>query len=234
VLVGAGSGCAPAAVPPAPPLGSGVPEYEDHGVVLPPGTVLALYTDGLVEIRGTDIDARVSKLCRVLGELGSAPLEDMADGVLRRMGRSRRADDDTALLLLRTPEDAGSAQLSPPVEAALPDELTAVRRARDLVRAAAGPLRLSADGVDIGCLVVSELVTNALIHGGAPVLLRVRSSSRRLYVEVADGARYRPHRRVACETDENGRGLELLQALSRKWGVRPQVTGKVVWAELDL
>jgi hypothetical protein len=66
------------------------------------------------------------------------------------------------------------------------------------------------------------------------VALRVRSSRRRLYIEVTDGARYRPHRRVARETDENGRGLELLEALSRRWGVRPQLAGKVVWAEHDL
>jgi serine phosphatase RsbU (regulator of sigma subunit)/anti-sigma regulatory factor (Ser/Thr protein kinase) len=229
-----GGGAAPAEVPPAPPLGSGVPEYEDHGEVLSPGTVVTFYTDGLVEVRGTDVDVRIDALCTVLTQLAEAPAEEMAEEVLRRMGRARRADDDTALLVLRTPADGRTVAPAPPVETDLPDELTAVRRARGLVRAAAASLGLSEDGLDVVTLVVSELVTNALLHGAAPVSLRVRSSSRRVYIEVADAARYRPHRRVAGVTDENGRGLELLQALSRRWGVRPQLAGKVVWAELGL
>jgi serine phosphatase RsbU (regulator of sigma subunit)/anti-sigma regulatory factor (Ser/Thr protein kinase) len=234
ILLGPGTEATYAAVPPAPPLGSGVPEYEEHGNVLAPGAVVALFTDGLVEVRGADIDDRLEELCTLLAGLGTRPLEAMADEVLHHMGRSRRADDDTALLLLRTDADTAPPQSTAPVDAVLADELTAVRRARDLVRAAAGALGLSADGLDVACLLVSELVTNALVHGSAPVVLRVRSSRRRLYIEVADAARYQPHRRVARVTDEDGRGLELLAAMSRRWGVRPQLAGKVVWAEHDL
>ena len=234
VLLGPGEEATYAAVPPAPPLGSGVPEYEEHANVLEPGAVVALFTDGLVEVRGADIDDRLEELCALLARLVARPLEVMADEVLHHMGRSRRADDDTALLLLRTDAATSAPQSTAPVDAVLGEELTAVRRARDLVRAAAGALGLSADALDLACLLVSELVTNALVHGAAPVALRVRSSRRRLYIEVTDGARYRPHRRVARETDENGRGLELLEALSRRWGVRPQLAGKVVWAEHDL
>jgi serine phosphatase RsbU (regulator of sigma subunit)/anti-sigma regulatory factor (Ser/Thr protein kinase) len=234
MVVTPGGGACALEVPPAPPLGSGVPEYEDHHSALAPGTVLALFTDGLVEHRGADLDDRLTQLCGVLGGLADRSLEEVADGVLHQMGRARRADDDTALLLVRPHDEPGRVGAAPPVEADLPAELTAVRRARDMVRAAASALRLSEDGLDTASLIVSELVTNALVHGAAPVSLRVRSSGSRCYIEVTDSARYRPHRRVARETDENGRGLELLQALSRRWGVRPQVTGKVVWAQLDL
>jgi anti-sigma regulatory factor (Ser/Thr protein kinase) len=202
--------------------------------VFAPGTVAALFTDGLVEVRDADLDERLDELCEVLGALADRPLEEIADGVLRKMGSGRRADDDTALLLVRPHGDAATRAPGPPLEVELPAELTAVRNARDMVRGAAAALALTEDGLDTANLIVSELVTNALLHGAAPVRLRVRSSGPRLYIEVADGARYRPHRRVARETDENGRGLELLQALSRRWGVRPQVTGKVVWAQLDL
>jgi serine phosphatase RsbU (regulator of sigma subunit)/anti-sigma regulatory factor (Ser/Thr protein kinase) len=220
-------------VPPAPPLGSGVPEYEDHVSELEPGTLVALFTDGLVEVRTHDIDDRLDQLSELLGRFAGETLEVVADEVLHRMGLAHRADDDTALLLVRPPVDPGGSSPTGQVQAELPAELTAVRRARDLLRVEAGRLGLSEDGAEIACLVLSELVTNALIHGAAPVSLRVRSSRRRLYIEVCDSARYRPHRRIASETDENGRGLELLEALSRRWGVRPQVTGKVVWAELD-
>jgi serine phosphatase RsbU (regulator of sigma subunit)/anti-sigma regulatory factor (Ser/Thr protein kinase) len=234
VLVEPGRAARTLRVPPAPPLGSGVPEYEDHHGLLAPGSVLALFTDGLVEVRDADLDDRLAQLYGALGELADRPLEEIADEVLLRMGRARRADDDTALLLVRPHGDPDGGAPGEPVEAELPAELTAVRRARDMVRAATTPLGLSEDDVDTVILIVSELVTNALVHGAAPVTLRVRSSASRCYVEVADAARYRPHRRVARETDENGRGLELLQAMSRRWGVRPQVTGKVVWAQLDL
>ncbi|MDQ1676296.1 MAG: hypothetical protein QOC93_1440 [Actinomycetota bacterium] len=223
----------PLPVPPAPPLGSGVPEYEDHVSELEPGTLVALFTDGLVEVRTRDIDDRLDELSELLGGLAGEPLETIADRVLHRMGLTHRAEDDTALLLVRSPVDPGGGRPADPVDAALPAELTAVRRARDMLRAAADGLGLSEDAAEVACLVLSELVTNALVHGAAPVSLRVRASPRRLYIEVTDGARYRPHRRVAAATDENGRGLELLQALSHRWGVRPRATGKVVWAELD-
>ena len=234
VLVPPGGTARALGAPPAPPLGSGVPEYEDHRGTLAPGVLLALFTDGLVEVRGADLDDRLAQLCGVLGTMADRPLEEVADGVLRRMGRSHRADDDTALLLVRPHDRPCRGVPGTSVEADLPAELTSVRRARDMVRGAADALGLSEEGVDVASLVVSELVTNALVHGAAPVRLRVRSSGSRVYLEVADAARYRPHRRIARVTDENGRGLELLEALSRRWGVRPQVTGKVVWAQLDL
>ncbi len=82
-------------------------------------------------------------------------------------------------------------------------------------------------------LLVSELVTNAVCHGAAPITVRlIREHA--LICEVSDGGRGspRPHRIRGC--DEGGRGLFLVAQLSRSWGVRHTSTGKTVWAEQPL
>lgn len=81
-------------------------------------------------------------------------------------------------------------------------------------------------------LCVSELATNALLHGAPPgrgFLLRVRYDGDVLRVEVHDSGGGEPC--VADEADEGGRGLFLVAALADKWGVGQRDPGKVVWAE---
>jgi anti-sigma regulatory factor (Ser/Thr protein kinase) len=94
--------------------------------------------------------------------------------------------------------------------------------------------------VDIGCddlvgdasLVVTELVTNAVIHAATPSELRLRYADGVLRIEVADGNASRPRPRTPMAGDETGRGLLLIEALSRTWGCDADDAGKVVWAEL--
>ncbi|MFE5402483.1 PP2C family protein-serine/threonine phosphatase [Streptomyces sp. NPDC056580] len=86
----------------------GVPlayEYEEHTVRLPPGSTLALYTDGLVERRAAGIDAGIERLGRALEALGAAELEDLdaaAESLLKPMLHDSEHDDDVCLLLCRT------------------------------------------------------------------------------------------------------------------------------------
>lgn len=83
-------------------------------------------------------------------------------------------------------------------------------------------------------LVVSELVTNALLHAGPPVSLRVRVDGATVRIEVADGSRLAPLRGLARADAMTGRGLSLVAALARDWGVEPSPGGgKVVWCELS-
>ncbi len=89
------------------------------------------------------------------------------------------------------------------------------------------PLRADAE------LIISELVGNAVRHGGTEGLeLRLSSDERELRVEVFDGGRGDPTVRAAAPEDENGRGLYLVQHLAEDFGVTQQSAGKVVWAVL--
>jgi two-component sensor histidine kinase len=87
--------------------------------------------------------------------------------------------------------------------------------------------------VDTTELLVSELVTNALRHGDGDIRLRLLRD-RTLVCEVWDGALVQPRRRRARETDEGGRGLQLVSLLSESWGSRRTHRGKTVWFELAL
>lgn len=79
-------------------------------------------------------------------------------------------------------------------------------------------------------LILSELVTNAIRYGAAPVHLRLLRD-RTLTCEVWDRSSTAPHLRYAAGMDEGGRGLFLVAQISEHWGTRYTPDGKVIWAE---
>ncbi len=114
----------------------------------------------------------------------------------------------------------------------LPREPRSVGRAREYARAQLlawdmEPL------VDTTELLVSELVTNALRYGEGEIRLRLLLD-RTLVCEVWDSGLVQPRRRRARDTDEGGRGLQLVGLLSAAWGSRRTPRGKTVWFELPL
>lgn len=85
---------------------------------------------------------------------------------------------------------------------------------------------------DAGALVallVSEVVTNALVHGSGCIRLTALLGERLLRVGVQDDGEDQPHVRRPAETDEGGRGLAMLDLLSAAWGVERHHRGKTVW-----
>ncbi|MEO3782999.1 ATP-binding protein [Actinocorallia sp. B10E7] len=96
---------------------------------------------------------------------------------------------------------------------------------------------LEGEGVETGeaLLVVSELATNAVAHGGEGGFeVVVAGGADVVRVEVSDsGAEERPRVREAGEEDETGRGLTLVEAVARRWGVRWEEHRTTVWAELE-
>jgi serine phosphatase RsbU (regulator of sigma subunit)/anti-sigma regulatory factor (Ser/Thr protein kinase) len=116
-------------------------------------------------------------------------------------------------------------------EFTLPVDPVAVPQARKFV---AAELEGVADGVvEDAKLVVTELVTNALLHGTAPLILRIRTSAAEVKVEVQDGSRVLPVVPRQNLEAMTGRGLGLVAALSESWGVEPVPGGKVIWAVLN-
>ncbi|MDX2569605.1 SpoIIE family protein phosphatase [Streptomyces scabiei] len=92
-------------VEPGPLLGIGTGAEADYPVTtlpLPPGGLLALYTDGLVETPGTDITDSIAALARRITADGDRPLDDLAESLLEHGGAHHARTDDVALLLLRS------------------------------------------------------------------------------------------------------------------------------------
>ncbi|MER5578793.1 SpoIIE family protein phosphatase [Streptomyces massasporeus] len=213
-------------LPAAPPLGvSGLP-YEATEVVLPEGSLLALYTNGLVETPDRDLDTGVHRLREVLAR-PAASLDALCDTVLTDLLPQRPADD-VALLLART-RALDARQVA---TWAVPADPAAVAQTRKDVVEQLERWGLS-DAVFVTELVVSELVTNAIRHAEPPVQLRLIHDST-LICEVSDGGNTAPHLRRARTYDEGGRGLLLVAQLTERWGTRQSAVGKTIWAEQTL
>lgn len=86
---------------------------------------------------------------------------------------------------------------------------------------------------DSATLLVSELVTNAIVHAHSTVELAVHLRSERVRVEVIDAAREHVRRRDAKDDEQSGRGMALIEALAVAWGVDSLLSGKSVWFEME-
>ncbi|MFD6761173.1 ATP-binding protein [Streptomyces roseolus] len=83
-------------------------------------------------------------------------------------------------------------------------------------------------------LLISELVTNAVVHTGCPAVLRMLFAAEGgVRVEVADSSELPPRPRRAAGEDTNGRGLELVDGLADRWGWQSEGRGKSIWCEVD-
>ncbi|MET9081255.1 SpoIIE family protein phosphatase [Streptomyces sp. NPDC004237] len=210
-------------VPVGPPLGLSSLPYESTEIAVPGGSVLALFTDGLVVTRDQDVGARLEQLRGHL-ERSTASLDDLGDEILDALLAPERSDD-VALLLARTRvldrTQVGSWDIP-----ADPSVVADIRRlvCERLSEWGLEELAFSAE------LIVSELVTNAIRYGGGSIRLQLIKDDTLIY-EVWDGSTTTPHLRRAQPSDEGGRGLFLVAQLTQRWGTRYTRDGKVVWAE---
>ena len=209
-----------------PVLGVGGLPFETTELELPEGTLVALYTDGLVEASDRDPDIGTTLLRQTLTTSHST-LESRCDHVLSAL-LPEHPRDDVALVLARTRAlDAEHVQAWD-----LPADVTVVAEARRLATAQLEAWGLEEAGF-VTELVVSELVTNAIRYGADPIQLRL-IHDRTLICEVSDGNSTSPHLRRARIYDEGGRGLLLVAQLTTSWGTRHTATGKTIWAEQAL
>jgi anti-sigma regulatory factor (Ser/Thr protein kinase) len=215
-------------VPPAPPLGvEGGDTIESREFTIADGSLFVLYTDGLVENRGRDIDDGLAALRGLFDATSiNRPMEDLAKATLDSVYSDQHRDDIAVLLarLRRLPDERCSSWT-------LPCDPAAVRRARGLVHTAL-------EGWDL-CelsytteLLASELITNALRYAsGQPIGLRLLREEGTLICEVRDGSAELPRIRHVSDEEESGRGLQVVSRLAHRWGSRRTPEGKVVWCE---
>ncbi|WP_410537681.1 SpoIIE family protein phosphatase [Streptomyces sp. KL2] len=238
-----------------PPLGIVTDaDYPITRVALGRGETLLMCTDGLVEAGGLDYDAGWERLRKVLGEYEGPP-EDLADTLIRAMhgaparhmtgtghGMEPRAggrEDDIALLLLSREDGAPEARPRPLarrlVMSVSQSEQVRIADARHQLRELLFDWAVE-DQVEGAVLLLSELLTNALVHTEWDATLSAElegePGSRRLRVEVADSSDELPHLRHPGELASRGRGLLLLELLAQSWGVEPRGVGKSIWFEL--
>jgi PAS domain S-box-containing protein len=223
-------------LPANPPLGLGGLPFEEAETELPEGSLLVLYTDGLIESRQRDIDTGLTAMRKVLRDVrvgaGGPPhpapsLESICDSLVDAL-LPERAEDDAALLVARTralPADR-IASWDLPAEPAV----VAGARARAAGQLAAWGLEQLTFTTE---LIVSELLTNAIRHAQPPIQVRMILDDA-LSCEVSDGSSTAPHLRRAGGYDEGGRGLLLVASLAERWGSRPTRTGKTIWARQPL
>ncbi|MFI0714595.1 SpoIIE family protein phosphatase [Streptomyces inhibens] len=213
-------------LPAGPPLGLGALPFESVELELAEGSLIALYTNGLIETRDRDIGIGLSRLSRALA-VPEPALKDIGGNVVKAL-LSGPPSDDAALLLART--RALSAHQVASWD--LRSDPAVVGSARTL----AGRQLSEWDMDDLLFtteLIVSELVTNAIRHGTGPITLRlIRQDT--LICEVSDASSTSPRLRHARTTDEGGRGLFIVAQLTRRWGTRYTPTGKIIWTEQSM
>ncbi|MGX1882273.1 ATP-binding SpoIIE family protein phosphatase [Streptomyces sp. NPDC055287] len=229
-------------------------DYPTTRLVLEPGETLMICTDGLIETGGHDLDTGWARLRTIMEEHTGDSLEKLADALVSGVhGPSshyttgplvdRREDDIAVLLLCREGVGCGCGPGS--AVAAVPVRRTALTVAQaepERVAAARQQLRdllhdwSDAEQLDAAVLMVSEMVTNVLVHTDGDALLIAEATGdpgvRRLRVEVADSSDELPHKRRPGEMASSGRGLILMEMLADAWGVDPRGEGKSIWFEL--
>ncbi|MEU5765606.1 SpoIIE family protein phosphatase [Streptomyces asoensis] len=215
-------------LPAGPALGLGGLPFESAEVELAEGSVLAFYTDGLLESRERDAEGGH----RLLGETLAAhtdSLDETCDRILHSLLPPGGASDDVALLLART-RGLPSGQVATWDIPADPALVAPIRRqvVEQLTRWELSEASFTTE------LVVSELVTNAIRYGSHPIRLRLIHDATTLICEVSDTSHTAPHLRRAKTWDEGGRGLLLVAQLTQRWGSRHTPEGKTIWAELSL
>ncbi|MEU3185031.1 SpoIIE family protein phosphatase [Streptomyces sp. NPDC006923] len=222
-------------------------DYPTTRLTLEPGETLMLCTDGLMETGGHDFLSGWARLRPIL-EKGGESLERLADALIQAVhgpasdyGTGQlafRHEDDIALVLLardRAPDGLGGRlqrRTALTIAQTEPERLAGARRqVRELLHDWTDD-----EQVDSAELMVSEMVTNVLVHTDSDALLVAEAGGehgeRRLRVEVADTSDALPHRRTPGELASGGRGLLLMEILADAWGVVPQGEGKSIWFEL--
>jgi serine phosphatase RsbU (regulator of sigma subunit) len=209
--------------------------YEDQRATMKESDTLILYTDGLVERRGESIDAGLQRLQTAIQSGPQRPESLCAYLLESARERDTEPEDDVTALVVRIgprePRHLGERARRGRVQVALAREPTAPGSARKLIEREFGAL-LDADELDRAKLAVSELTTNAVLHGQGEITLLADLDDTRLMVEVIDqGSGFEHVVRGQDFEGIGGHGLNIVDAESSRWGMHEGTTH--VWFEIE-
>ena len=231
IVVGTADGATVLGAAEDPPLGVGLYNLRQDEITLAPGATVVLYTDGLVERRGEDLDAGIESLrslsSQLTGSLADAP-EALVAGRL-----PEGPDDDVAVLVARVDLAGTPAGTTTGLRLAYESRQIDISQARHAVAEHLHGVGAAAGVIEDAILVTSELLTNATLHAVPPIELRVIGDETEIRIEVHDHASYEPRKQRPDAEDEHGRGLQIVAALADRWGTRPTNAGKTVWCVLS-
>jgi anti-sigma regulatory factor (Ser/Thr protein kinase) len=215
---------------PGLPLGVGEAHFVDQWFDLDAGSTVLLYTDGLVEGRHCPVEEGMQRLRAAC----SAPVrsaDELCDRVLHVLREDGDHDDDTALLAVLL--DAADADAQPPLLLELGASPESAGTARDALCEMLG--EDAGEPAELACLLLTELVANAVRYAGGQILVRAGVRADLLLVEVRDTSERMPVLVANPRHDaEGGRGMLLVDRLADRWGAEPLPVGKRVWFELSL
>ncbi|WP_326815457.1 SpoIIE family protein phosphatase [Streptomyces sp. NBC_01763] len=216
------------------PLGvATVDDYRGREHVLDPGSVLMLYSNGLVGCAATGPGAAVETLLGSGSSAAGADLEQLADRLIAEEAGPHQRRDDAVLLLARY-EGAGVEGVTRTGSLHIQSrDLHGVKAARSFVEQRLRSWGLAEMSDDLE-LMVSEIVTNAIIHAGSDVDVRLRAYTDRVRLEVRDSDSNPPVPSPLSLSEEgnaeaeHGRGLLIVEALAGLWNSSPNGRGKTV------
>jgi serine phosphatase RsbU (regulator of sigma subunit)/anti-sigma regulatory factor (Ser/Thr protein kinase)/transcriptional regulator with GAF, ATPase, and Fis domain len=197
------------------------PRPEAH-VTVPTGATLLLYTDGLVERRGSSLDRGIARASTLVQEGRTYALDDLADEIMTRLAPSGGYQDDVVLLLYRNPA---------PLEMSFPANVNQLGRSRAALRSWLTRARVEPDQAHDMLVAAGEAVANAIEHGhrDSPegvITLRATALVDRVVLTIADTGSWKPPRQAADQ--HRGRGITLMRALMEDVAIDPDATGTTV------
>jgi serine phosphatase RsbU (regulator of sigma subunit)/anti-sigma regulatory factor (Ser/Thr protein kinase) len=194
----------------------------DAHTTVPAGATLLLYTDGLVERRGSSLDQGIAHAAALVKDGRNATLDDVADQIMTRLAPSSGYQDDVAVLLYRHPA---------PLEISFPAHVNELGQSRAALRSWLTQTRADPDQSHDMLVAAGEAVANAIEHGhrDSPegmITLRATASADRVQLTVADTGSWKPPR--LASDPHRGRGITLMRALMQDVTIHPDATGTTV------
>ena len=195
------------------------PEARD---TVPAHATLLLYTDGLVERRGSSLDQGIARASGLVQAGRASTLDDLADQIMTRLAPNGGYQDDVALLLYRHPA---------PLDMSFPAHVSQLGHSRATLRGWLTRARVDPDQAHDMLVAAGEAVANAIEHGhrDSPegiITLRATALVDRVKLTIADTGSWKPPQPAAC--GYRGRGITLMRALMEDVAIHPDAAGTTV------